>query len=296
MLQVEREIVQRENAYASNEIDNRRLEQLHSHLNSFNLQATLIVGFALNMLNADNLVAIADDTSKFCMYKMPVVTALFIFFTLFAIGTSMTCLGLSSFIIVRSQRTANEVSVMHTVALVNRLKSNIVSYYMTGMVAFFLALILYVWMFIGQSNWIPLPGERRGSETVWATGTMQNSKTCPLSVSQMTGNPACDSYMANGWDVPVLTTDTNQMLVTCLNPFNSTHQAMQLAVNGGIAGVAFGIAFVIVVIAGVSFYRVERAFRRMVFISEMASSERHQPSEPKPVDNIQMLPPSGRSI
>ena len=38
MLQIEREIVQRENTYASNEIENRRLEQLHTQLNSFNLQ------------------------------------------------------------------------------------------------------------------------------------------------------------------------------------------------------------------------------------------------------------------
>ena len=42
------------------------IAQLHTQLNSFNLQATLIVGFALSTLNADNLVAISDDLSK-CM-------------------------------------------------------------------------------------------------------------------------------------------------------------------------------------------------------------------------------------
>lgn len=171
MLQIEREIVQRENAYTSNEIDNRRLEQvhgeflaagkitalhhtprvsrceqLHTQLQSFNLQATLIVGFALSTLNADNLVAISDDLSKFCMYKQPIVASLYVMLTIFSIGACMTCLGLSFYIIVRSQKTANEVSVMHTVALVRRLQSHIVSYYLVGMFAFFLSLILLLWM------------------------------------------------------------------------------------------------------------------------------------------------------
>lgn len=152
MLQIEREIVQRENTYATNEIENRRLEQLHAQLNSFNLQATLIVGFALSTLNADNLVAISDDLSKFCMYKQPIVAALCSILTIFSIGTSMTCLGLSFYIIVRSQATANEVSVTHTVALVRRLQSQIVTYYMVGMFAFFTSLLLLIWMCVPRAH------------------------------------------------------------------------------------------------------------------------------------------------
>ena len=160
MLQVEREIVQRENAYNTNEIENRRLEQLHSHLESFNLQATLIVGFALSTLNADNLVAIADDQSKFCVYKQPLTATLYIILTIYAIGTCMTCLAVSFYIIVKSQATANEVSVAHTVALVRQLKSSIVAYYFSGMAAFFVSMILLIWMYIGRYARTRPPSQR----------------------------------------------------------------------------------------------------------------------------------------
>jgi hypothetical protein len=69
MLRVERDIVNRSNEFTANEIENRRLEQLHTQLENFNLQATIIIGFALGTINADNLVALADDVSKFCLYK-----------------------------------------------------------------------------------------------------------------------------------------------------------------------------------------------------------------------------------
>ena len=65
MLRAEREVVKREDAFTANEIEFRRLEQLHSQLESFLLQATLITGFAIGTLNADNLVAIVDDVGKF---------------------------------------------------------------------------------------------------------------------------------------------------------------------------------------------------------------------------------------
>ena len=146
MLQADREIVHREDTYTSNEIENGRLEQLHLHLESFNLQATLIVGFALSTLNADNLVAIADDQSRFCLYKQPTTAGLYVVLTMFAIGTCMICLGLSFYVIVRSQQSANEVSVKHTVALVRLHKANIQRYYMVGMLAFFVSLLLLVWM------------------------------------------------------------------------------------------------------------------------------------------------------
>ena len=80
------------------------------------------------------------------MYKQPVVSTLYAVLTMFSLGTSMTCLGLSFYIIVRSQQTANEVSVTHTVALVRRLQSQIVCYYMVGMFAFFVSLLLLFWM------------------------------------------------------------------------------------------------------------------------------------------------------
>lgn len=298
MLQIEREIVQRENTYATNEIENRRLEQLHTQLNSFNLQATLIVGFALSTLNADNLVAISDDSSKFCMYKQPIVAALYSVLTIFSIGTSMTCLGLSFYIIVRSQSTANEVSVTHTVALVRRLQSHIVTHYMVGMLAFFASLLLLLWMYIGQPNWIPLPGEvgSDGSTTRWATGTSAHSKTCPTSVSGFTGNPACDTYMANGWDTPVVTTDAGETLATCLNPFNATHQSFQRAVGMTIASAATVTFGVVGVIGLWSYLRVRRAFRDMTQLPEVKHLAAVEPGGAcrKP-EFIQMLQTPGGS-
>eukprot|EP00966_Prymnesium_polylepis_P315912 7298963-Prymnesium_polylepis.1 len=77
MLRQNRVVVNHENLYVSNEIENRRLEQLLSQLENFNLQATLVIGFALSTMNADNLVAIADDTSKFCIYKQPGASILY---------------------------------------------------------------------------------------------------------------------------------------------------------------------------------------------------------------------------
>ena len=298
MLQIEREIVQRENAYTSNEIDNRRLEQLHTQLQSFNLQATLIVGFALSTLNADNLVAISDDLSKFCMFKQPIVAGCYFVLTIFSIGTCMTCLGLSFYIIFRSQKTANEVSVKHTVALVRRLQSQIFSYYMVGMCAFFASLLLLIWMYVGQRNWIPLLGRATNdTSTRWATGSSPNNEFCPTSKTGSTGNPACDSYMANGWDTPVVNVDDGSMLVTCLNPYNSTQQAFQREVGAGIASAVTATFLMVGMVAFTSLHRVRVAFRNMCELPDVKAmaGQRATPSgaSGRP-EFIQMLPPGSQ--
>ena len=51
--------IKAENVHHTNEINARNLDQYHAMLNSFNTQATLIVGFALNSINHDNLSALA---------------------------------------------------------------------------------------------------------------------------------------------------------------------------------------------------------------------------------------------
>lgn len=295
MLQIEREIVQRENAYTSNEIDNRRLEQLHTQLQSFNLQATLIVGFALSTLNADNLVAVSDDLSKFCVYKQPFISGCYFVLTIFSIGTCMTCLGLSFYIIFRSQKTANEVSVKHTVALVRRLQSQIFSYYMVGMCAFFGSLLLLIWMYVGQRNWVPLLGRTTGDPSLrWATGSSPTSESCPTSKTGYTGNPACDSYMANGWDTPVVNVDDGSMLVTCLNPYNSTQQAFQRDVGVSIA-TAVTITFVLVgVVAFASLHRVRGAFRNMCELPEVKAMAGQGSASTGRPEFIQMLPPGSQ--
>ena len=60
-----------EDKHRTNTIEQQNLEKYHEQLNSFNTQATLILGFALASLNADNLIALGDDQSKYCLYKQP---------------------------------------------------------------------------------------------------------------------------------------------------------------------------------------------------------------------------------
>ena len=58
-----------ENQHRTNVIDERNLEKYHDQLSSFNTQATLVLGFAVAGLNSDNLLALGDDQSKYCLYK-----------------------------------------------------------------------------------------------------------------------------------------------------------------------------------------------------------------------------------
>ena len=168
MLRAEREVVKREDAFTANEIEFRRLEQLHSQLESFLLQATLITGFAIGTLNADNLVAIVDDVGKFwcaphlscsarvpaltvrcfcSIYKQPVTAHLYVVLTLFSMSTCMISIGIAWYVTVRSEKAANEVSVRHTVALVRQLKGTVMSIYFVGLVAFLASLIALLWLY-----------------------------------------------------------------------------------------------------------------------------------------------------
>ena len=153
MLQIEREVVRRQNDVSSNEIENQRLEQLHIQLQSINLQATLVLGFNLVLFCQDNIARIADDESKFCLFKQPVVSSFYIMLTIISMGSCMICVGLSFYLIVVSQRTANEVSVVHTVALVRQLRHSYVgNAFKAGVFAFFSSLLLLVWMYIGHAS------------------------------------------------------------------------------------------------------------------------------------------------
>ena len=88
-------------------------------------------------------------------------------------------------------------------------------------------------MLFGRSaNWQPLPGQPGRTPSPWAS--MSNT-SCPLRDNGFTGDPSCDSYLANGWDVTVVTTDSGATLSTCLNPYNSTQQEFQRTVGTGIA-------------------------------------------------------------
>ena len=106
----------------------------------------------------------------------------------------------------------------------------------------------------------------------------------------MTGNPACDSYKANGWDVTVVTTDSGETLATCLNPFNSTDQNYQKYIGYSIAGAATATFALLSVIGIVSFLSVRRSFRNLVQFSEGGSS----PANRQKIETVQMLPVGGR--
>ena len=120
MLSADLAVVQRENQFRLNEIENRKLEQLHVLLSTFNTQATLIVGFALASLSSDLLGELGSDLSPSCMYKGDRIGVAFLFCitVVSSIAICMTCIGVSFYVIVRSQYSALEVSVRHTVVLV----------------------------------------------------------------------------------------------------------------------------------------------------------------------------------
>jgi len=250
----ERTLVSTESQFTANEIEYRKLEQLQSKLDSFNLQATLIVGFSFTTMNADNLVALADDMSKFCVYKQPVLAHLYVIFTVVAIGVCMSCVMISMYIVWKSQQTANDVSVSKTIAVVRILKAQVMFTYFIGMASFFFAFLVLIWMYFGQWNWVPRKNEDR------SFGQMPTSpnSSCPATAANgLTGNPSCDSYAANGWDTAVVTTSAGQTLITCLDPYDSEQQQQQrdLGLSKAALLICFGTAW--------SLYHVRETFAMM---------------------------------
>ena len=100
-----------ENQHRTNVIDERNLEKYHDQLSSFNTQATLVLGFAVAGLNSDNLLALGDDQSKYCLYKSGRMGWGYAYglSTCLSISTSLTCIAASFYLIVRSQHFALNV-------------------------------------------------------------------------------------------------------------------------------------------------------------------------------------------
>jgi len=260
MLRAERDVVQQEDAHASNEVEFRRLEQLYSQLDGFNLQATLIAGFGLATLNADNLVAIADDMSKYCIYKQPLGAYVYITMTIFSVGTCVGCIGNSIHLVARSQRSANEVSVPHSTALVRKFKTYIMTAYCVAMLTFFASFLALIWMYIGTPNWVEVDG-------YVATGASSSHATCSTDQNSSmyggTGNAPCDAYIANGWDVPVVETNMNRTYVTCLNPFNQTDQDLQREYGTSLAVAATMTTLTVLGLSLTGVLYVRSGFKRM---------------------------------
>ena len=274
MLNIERTLVNAESAYTANEIEFRKLEQLQGQLDSFNLQATLIVGFAFTTMNADNLVALADDVGKFCIYKRPVLAHLYVVLTLLAVGLCMSSVMLSTFIVWKSQRAANDVSVRLTIALVRELKMRVMLTYFIGMGSFMFGFLTLIWIYIGQFNWVPLDILAHNSSTPysgWEDAIGPRQPLCPGpqkdGSSGFTGDPACDTFAANGWDTPVVTTDTGQTLVTCLNPYYQFHQDFQQDVGVSVATAGTVASVVVVVWTTLAIFKVKKEFHTMELVA-----------------------------
>ena len=198
----------------------------------------------------------------FCsIYKQPVTAHLYVVLTLFSMSTCMISIGIAWYVTVRSEKAANEVSVRHTVALVRQLKGTVMSIYFVGLVAFLASLIALLWLYAGK-NWVPLEGPPGDAPTRFATGSSPGG-TCSIGATGTTGDPACDSYVANGWDTPIVMTDEGETLVTCLNPFNATQQRRQNAIGFSWA-LSATLTFVVMGFVGLgAFLRVRALFLRL---------------------------------
>lgn len=250
MLHFANEAVTRENAYQINEIENRRLDQLQSQLESFNLQATLIVGFALATVNSGNLGMLADETSRFCVYKRPVVAHIYFLLASFSIATCMSCIGVSFFVIFRSQKAANEVSVRHTVSLIRRAKTSIMASYFVGMSAFFSSFILCTFMYFAYPNWTEVYRNFSDSEGA--------RKICTS-----TSDPSCGYSITAAFDVPVIRANNGRWYATCLDPYNPADLQLQSDVGLSIALTSL-ITFLLTFLLGYrGLQKVRKDFRRM---------------------------------
>jgi len=145
-----------DNQFHANEIGTKRLDRYHAMLNSFNLQATLIVGVALNQINHDNMNAIVSDASRYCMYKSPAGGYGFAFVsaTLVCVAVMLTCIAAAFYIELRTQHYALHVGVREAVAMCRAWTKTVMQLYGCGMITFVVAIFSYIWMFAGNENYI----------------------------------------------------------------------------------------------------------------------------------------------
>ena len=69
MLRAHIHSLENENSVRRIEIELRTLQNLHNQLQNVMTQASLIICFSLAALSSDNLTALGNDTSRFCVYK-----------------------------------------------------------------------------------------------------------------------------------------------------------------------------------------------------------------------------------
>ena len=135
------DVIFADNLHHANEISTKLLDRYHSMLNSFNLQATLIVGFAISSINHDNMNAIISDASRYCLYKAPAGGFGFAFVTstVICVSVMLTCIAASFYIELRSQHYALHVGVREAVAMVRTWMKIVIQLYGFGMACFIVA-------------------------------------------------------------------------------------------------------------------------------------------------------------
>mgnify|MGYP006132887925 CR=1 FL=1 len=202
-----------ENRHRTNEIEQGNLEKYHDQLNSFNTQATLILGFALASLNADNLIALGDDQSKYCLYKKERQAWGYLFgiSTVACISISFTCIASSFYLIIRSQHFALNVGVRPALAMVRTHRSRIIVVFVIGLLFFFLSAIATIWIFLGQANW--------------------RSITAPTPGSCAAGGADVAGCSEGSWESKVVLLDDGSTRITCLNPHSAEDHDTQETVT-----------------------------------------------------------------
>ena len=251
-----------ENRHRTNEIEQGNLEKYHDQLNSFNTQATLILGFALASLNADNLMALGDDQSKYCMYKAERQMWGFIFgiSTVACLSISFTCIAASFYLIIRSQHFALNVGVRPALAMVRTHRSRIIVVFVVGLLFFFLSAIATIWIYLGQANW--------------------RSITAPTPGSCSAGGADVAGCADGSWGSKVMLVDDGSTRITCLNPHSAEDHDTQETVTRAFA-IVVTTAFLISMISGAAFlayikWDFDRLERSLLNANNPVSSRLHR--------------------
>ena len=155
------------------EMELRELGNNHQSLNSLSVQATLVVGFSLATLNADNLAALGDDQSPFCIYsgENAVWGTLFLALTSISIALNIVVVGICSYLIYKSQRAALDTNTEAAALKLREISKQIYVMFFGGLVAFFASATLIVWLFLGNDNWntVDVDDSRVDNVTVFRT-------------------------------------------------------------------------------------------------------------------------------
>lgn len=258
---VEDEIVA-ENKHRHNVIEQGNLEKYHDQLNSFNTQATLVLGFAVASLNSDNLIALGDDQSKYCLYKDDRMVWGYVFgiSTVACLSISFTCIASSFYLIIRSQHFALYVGMRPALILVRKYRSRIILTFVFGLICFFLSAIATVWLFIGQNYRL---------------------LTAPPDNGSCAAGGGATGCADGGWGSNVVLLDDGSTRATCLNPHAAADHTLQRRVTRTFA-IAVTVTFLGCMLFGAGFLafikydfdKVERSKRNHASGSDVVRASR----------------------